>query len=163
MYFQFFLKSHFNIDKYFITIVLKYQKFHWKFSLIKDLKAFDETVPVIFPSNNFPSISELNECWKVYRRVSIVVLNQFLWVSRKFENNRYTPLAQVRILSWDFFPLYFFYSFYQILIRSWDVELHTKFQPHKFIFCNRNSVFPVLEKTVSAKTIFQHFKLVGLG
>jgi hypothetical protein len=74
----------------------------------------------------------------IYRRVSIVVLNQFLRVSRKFENNRYTPLAQVRILSWDFFPLYFFYSFYQILIRSWDVELHTKFQPHKFFFCNTN-------------------------
>jgi hypothetical protein len=89
-----------------------------------------------------------------YRRVSIVVLNQFLRVSRKFENNRYTPLAQVRILSWDFFPLYFFYSFYQILIRSRDVELHTKFQPHKHFFEGVIQYFRFLKKPFQLRQSF---------
>ncbi len=86
--------------------------------------------------------------WKAnYRRVSIVVLNQFLRVSRKFENTVTFVKILVRSLSWDFFPSYFFYSFYQILIRSWDVELHTKFQPHKIFFEGVIQYFPFL-KTV---------------
>jgi hypothetical protein len=44
-----------------------------------------------------------------------------------------------------FFPYTFFYSFYQILIRSWDVELHTKFQPHKFFFEGVIQYFPFLK------------------
>jgi hypothetical protein len=36
----------------------------------------------------------------------------------------------VRSSAWAFFPSYFFYSFYQILIRRWDVDLDAKFQ-HK--------------------------------
>jgi hypothetical protein len=114
----------FKVDKQQMTILCSFGNFQKKFerSKHKDTK-------------------------NMYRRVSIVVLNQFLRVSRKFENNRYTPLAQVRILSWDFFPLYFFYSFYQILIRSWDVELHTKFQPHKIFFEGVIQYYPFL-KTV---------------
>ncbi len=40
----------------------------------------------------------------LYRRVSIVVLNQFLRVSRKFENTVTFVKIWVQSLSWDFFP-----------------------------------------------------------
>ncbi len=56
----------------------------------------------------------------------------------------------VRSSAWDFFPLYFFCLFYQFSIRSQITSSHTKFQLHNFFF-KRNSMFSVLEKTVSAQ------------
>jgi hypothetical protein len=66
----------------------------------------------------------------IYHAAPVVILHQFLWVSRKFEIAVSFVKILVRSLSWDFFPLYFFYSFYQFSIRRWDVDLHEKFQPH---------------------------------
>ncbi len=77
----------------------------------------------------------------MYRRVSIVVLNQFLRVSRKFENNRYTALAQVRILSWDFFPYTFFIHFIKF---SSAVEMSSSiqnFSPIKFFLKELFNIF----------------------
>jgi hypothetical protein len=86
---------------------------------------------------------------KIYHAAPVIILHQFLWVSRKFEIAVSFVKILVRILSWDFFPSYFFYSFYQILIRRWDVDLHAKFQPNNIFFVRRYSMFSVLEKTVS--------------
>jgi hypothetical protein len=73
-----------------------------------------------------------------YRRVSIVVLNKFLRVSRKFEKTVTPPLAQVRILSWNFFPYTIFIHFIKF---SSAVEMSSSiqnFSPIIFFFCNRN-------------------------
>jgi hypothetical protein len=66
----------------------------------------------------------------LYHCEPVVVLHQFLWVSRKFEIAVSFVKILVRSSAWAFFPSYFFYSFYQILIRRWDVDLHAKFQPY---------------------------------
>ncbi len=51
------------------------------------------------------------------------------------------------MLSMGFFPSYFFYYFYQFSIRSWDFEVHPKFQ-HLF-FVREIQCFLILKKTVS--------------
>jgi hypothetical protein len=71
-------------------------------------------------------------------------------------------LAWNRIMGF-FSLILFFIHFIKFLSAVEMSSSMQNFSPIKFFFCNRNSVFPVLKKTVSAKTIFQHFKLVGLG
>jgi hypothetical protein len=57
----------------------------------------------------------------------------------------------VRSSAWAFFPSYFFYYFYQFSIRSWDVEVHTKFRHHNIFFVREIQCFLILKKT------FQNF------
>ncbi len=103
---------------------------------------------IIGLSKNNNLTPRLSKTFKFWAKVSqITGVNQLLfwinfWGCPGYLKITVTlPLAQVRILSWDFFPLYFFYSFYQILIRSWDVELHTKFQPHKIFLKELFNIF----------------------
>ncbi len=61
----------------------------------------------------------------IYKRVSIFVLNQFLRVSRKFENIVTFVKVWVWSLSWDFFPHTFFIHFIKF---SSAVEMSSSIQ-----------------------------------
>ncbi len=86
-----------------------------------------------------------------YHFEPVVVLHQFLWVSKKFEIAVSFVKILVRSSAWDFFCfILFFYSFSQFSFRSWDVEFHTKFQHHKIFFDRIIQCFLFLKKP------FQH-------
>ncbi len=62
----------------------------------------------------------------IYHAAPVIVLHQFLWVSKKFENIVSIFKIWVRSSAWDFFPLYFFLFILSIFHPQLDHELPYK-------------------------------------
>jgi hypothetical protein len=54
-----------------------------------------------------------------YHAAPVIVLNQFLWMSKKFENIVSFVNIWVRSSAWDFFPLHFFIYFINLQNNNW--------------------------------------------